>query len=656
MCDTIIKNGTIVDGTGSKPFIGDIAIHNGKIMDIGKNLTISAANVVDATGLTVTPGWVDPHTHYDAQVMWDEYLTPSAPSGVTTLVMGNCAVGLAPCQKPMRQFVTDLCDSIEDIPADVLTHSVGWNWETFPEYMNVMEKKALVCDVGILVGHSAVRSWVLGSRVNASDIPEGQKSSPLSHEEMEKIGKVVEEAVASGALGFSSSRVSIHRDQGGVLLPGSLASHEELHEIGKGIQRGGGGVFELASSWNLYDDWVKDGQPKMDLLRAYNKGEWSWIGKMAKLDGVTFTTGGGTGMAKKPNHAFLLKRLNEVNQTGGDMWSTPMMRNGTLFFGIEADINPIILSKIFRTLKEKHGNNATPALYKELRMPNVRESIINELKRKSKRSDTWLTGLVLDHSQFVWPWSNDPERKLEDSVKYSMKHSGKDSITYMYDILTNPEEPHGGVLSRALYNYGTHDMEPLREFFLDDKVVAGFADGGAHMKLQCEATAPTTMLTFWCRDRTRGPQLPIELVVKKQTYDSARMMGLTDRGTLQPGMKADINVIDMKTLNCLPPRFKKDLPLGAGRWTQDVVGYRMTMCNGVITYENGVATGALPGRVAKNPRSTGIVANGLKGSVPPGDVIEGGMSAKGLKEFALAVQSQAQGFSAIQKTLNNAKL
>jgi N-acyl-D-aspartate/D-glutamate deacylase len=494
----------------------------------------------------------------------------------------------------MRKFISDLLDSIEDIPSDILTKAVNWEWESFPEYMNVLEKKQFACDVGILVGHAAVRSWVLGARVNASDIPNGQQTSPISQDDISKMSKVVEEAIACGALGFSSSRVFNHRDQAGVLLPGTLASHEELKAIGKGIQAGGGGVFELASSWSCYDDWVGDGQPSAGKLREYNIGEWRWVEEMSKLDNVTFTTNGNTGMTKTPNHKGFSKQQSKINNRGGDMYVTPMTRGGTWFWGIEAEVHPLMYCKIYREIEEKYKNHPTMSdMLKELQREDIRKSIIDDLNRKAK-FHSGMKSFFMDHLRFVWPWSNDPERKEEDSVKYSMKHTGKDPITFMYDVLTHPEEPHNGILCRPLYNYGTHNMDPLREMFLSDKVVNGFNDAGAHTKIQCEATAPTTMMTFWCRDRTRGPKLPIELVVKKQTLDTATMMGLTDRGVLKPGMRADVNVINMKTLNCLPPKYKNDMPLGAGRWTQDVTGYHFTICNGVVTFENGISTGALP--------------------------------------------------------------
>ena len=659
MCDILIKNGTIIDGTGSKPYIGDIAITNGVIEQVGMNLNISAAGkVIDATGLTVTPGWVDPHTHYDAQVMWDEYLTPSAPAGVTTLVMGNCAVGLAPCQKPMRQFVTDICDSIEDIPSRCITEAVNWEWETFPEYMAYMENKQFACDVGVLVGHGGVRSWVLGSKVNMSDRPNGQVEAPLTPDEIANVGKVVEEAIASGAIGFSTSRVSIHRDPAGVLLPGSLASHEELIAIGEAITRGGGGVFELASSWDLYDDFALVGKPDRQKISQYVESEWDWMGTVSKMDGVLFTTGHTPGTASSRrkelaySHRDKLIKADKINREGGNIMVTPMMRNGQLFFGIGAYLNPLVVSKTYKKMVEMYGGSngsATPGLFEKLRETDVKKAIIAEC---DARRTTGPVNIMVRYAEFIYPYSNDIEPLRENSLKFCKEKTGKEELEYMYDILTHPEESHGGILVRIMFNYGEHNLDAIIEMFLHPNVVGSFADGGAHMNLQCEATTQTTMLTFYTRDRSRGKKLPIELVVKKQTSDSARMMGLNDRGELRPGMRADVNVIDMNSLNCLPPRYKYDLPLGAGRWTQEVQGYRFTICNGVISFVDGVATGALPGRVVKNPNRTGIVANGLRGSVPPGPT-DGIMDAKGMKEMALKLQSEGQGFSAIQKTLSN---
>ena len=485
--DLVIRGGTIVDGTGAPPYVGDVAVTGGKITAVGPSLSVSGVREINASGKHVTPGWIDPHTHYDAQVMWDPMVSPSSANGVTTVVMGNCAVGIAPCQKPLRGFVTDLCDAIEDIPAaSIDSLDDFWQWETFPEYMAEMDKRRFACDVGVLVGHAGVRTWVLGAKANASDRPGGATDIPVSADEIAAMRKVVEEAVASGAVGFSSSRVSIHRDHVGVLLPGSLASHAELLELGQGVADGGGGVFELASSWNLYDDFVKEGQPDSKQLRAYAGKEWEWLGKMASIPGVTVTTGGGNGMTPESawSHRHMLKQLDNVTAGGGDMWITPMMRLGTLFMGIESEgLNPLKASKTYSEMLALSDGEVTAELLAALQTDAVlRASIVGELEKV--RNGAFGSHFIGSKQmrQWVWPWSTDPENAREDSLEFAPEREGKTVWEYVYDIMVHPEEPHGGVLVRPLYNYGEHSMEPLKDMFEHDKVVAGIPENPSSLQ------------------------------------------------------------------------------------------------------------------------------------------------------------------------------
>ena len=470
-----------------------------------------------------------------------------------------------------------------------------------------METKSFACDIGVLVGHAPVRTWVMGAKANASDIPGGRESAPLNDEDIARMRKVVQEAVAAGAVGFSSSRVSIHRDASGVLLPGSLAEHKELEEMAQGVADGGGGVFELASSWNLYDDFVKEGVGDRDKLRDYYNSDWEWLNRMATTPGLTVTTGGGTGgMEKDQAWQFAapggqMERLANVHANGGDMWITPMMRLGTLFIGIKGEgLNPLLASAAYQEVLKAAGGYVTDDMIMELQSNlGLRATIIDELEQV--RTGAYGTHFIGNKSQrqWIWPWSTDPENAEEDSLLFAAENpkvwggeGGKTVWEYVYDVMVHPEEPHGGVLVRPLYNYGDHSFEPLMDMFLgNDKIVAGFADGGAHGKGQCEATTPTTLITFWCRDRTRGEHIPIEIIVKKQTKDSANMMGFHDRGELRPGFRADLNVFDLETLDVKPPEYVNDMPLNAGRWVQPVTGYDLTMCHGVITFEHGQPTG-----------------------------------------------------------------
>ena len=324
------------------------------------------------------------------------------------------------------------------------------------------------------------------------------------------------------------------------------------------------------------------GEPDREKLKEYGMKEWEWLQAMATIPGLSVTTGGGSGMTPDTawSHQHMLKRLDQITEAGGDMMITPMMRLGTLFMGIKGEgLNPLLASPSFKELHTHFGGRCTDEMLHELQTDtNLRQAITAELNEV--RNGAYGTHFIgrPDMRQWVWPWSTSPENAKEDSLEFAPDREGKTVWEYVYDVMVHPEQSHGGVLVRPLYNYGAHSMEPLADMFVHDRVVAGFADGGAHGKGQCEATTPTTMITFWCRDRTAGSQLPIEMVVKKQTKDSVRhhlclcistafvaktvhvlagfqanMMGFTDRGELLPGMKADLNVFDLKTLDVLAP-------------------------------------------------------------------------------------------------------
>uniref|UniRef100_A0A7S1S077 Amidohydrolase 3 domain-containing protein n=1 Tax=Alexandrium catenella TaxID=2925 RepID=A0A7S1S077_ALECA len=649
----VIRGGTVVDGTGTPPCVADVAMSGRTITAVGANLPVKGAREIDARGMLVTPGWVDPHTHYDAQMLWDPHFTPSSNNGVSTLVIGNCGVGIAPCQERMRDFIIDVCDAVENIPSAALREKVKWEWETFPEYLEMLGKLPFACDVGVLIGHTAVRTWVMGSRANLPDRP--GSTEKVTQEEIGRMSKVVEEAIAAGALGFSASRVGLHRDTKGVLTPGSLATPEEMCALGEGIVRGGGGVFELASDWTLYDDVTeKDGQRIME----HQRKDWEWIAKVACMSPqkLLFTTGMGTGMTKDSayHHRGFLGNLDKIAAKGGSIMATPMMRMGFLNFSLGSGIQPFSLSKSFRRLSKKAGGSVEAvARAMQTLDRDARETIIKETK-EARRHNPGYYNIVMDMPNFLWPWSPDTEPKPQDALGRRAKREGKHVLELCWDVLSHPEQPHGGVLWKALYNYGSGDLEPLREMLEHKQVVPGFADGGAHMAVQCEATTPTTMLTHWVRDRTRGQKLPIEMVVRKQTAESAAMMGLYDRGELRKGMKADINIIDFDRLKVQPPEFKHDLPLGAGRWVQEVEGYRFCIVSGQVTYEDGKPTGVLPGGLLRNPKSIGLQGS-LKGSVPPaGD-------AKVAKELDLSehamklASQQGVGMSGVQRALRGSQ-
>lgn len=467
------------------------------------------------------------------------------------------------------------------------------------------------------------------------------------------MGKVVEEAVAAGALGVSISRVIIHRDTKGRLTPGSLASSNELLALAEGVVKGGGGVFEMASSWDCYDD-VAEKDPRK--LEEYQRNEWKWMTKVATMnpEKLLFTTGMGTGMTKRSayDHRGFIRMMEQIRSQGGSIMGTPMMRMGTLTLNLGNNWHPFIMSKTWRELKKQAGDS-TDVLAAGMR--ENRAKIIEETEAKVKSGSRgihhYYTVAATPH--FVFPWSEDPEPSREESLYGRMKRDGTSYLDQTFDVLSQPDAAHGGNLMKILYSYGSHDLEPLCEMLKHDQVVPGFADGGAHMVGQCEGTTVTTMLTHYVRDRTRGPRLPIEMVVRKQTSDTAKMMGLHDRGELRPGMKADINVIDFDKLRVLPPQFLNDMPLGAGRIYQKVEGYRMTLVSGEVVLENDKVTGVCPGKLVRNPKSIGLQGS-LKGSVPPSQSVDD-INLVDFSERALEM-SQGGGASAHNRLAASSKL
>jgi len=609
-----------VDGTGAVPRVADVAVTGGEITAVGTDLRLRGRREVDCHGLVVAPGWVDAHTHFDGQVTWDPYLTPSSAGGVTTCIMGNCGIGFAPCQATMRNFLVDLMDAVEDIPGSALHEGIRWEWETFPEYLASLERQPLACDVGVLIAHAPVRTWVLGRRANLSDRPGGPEKDPVTPEEMARMAQVVEEAVAAGALGFSTSRQLLHRDKSGVLEPGALASTEEMLAIGAGLVRGGGGCFQLADDFSTYDD-IAPQKRDQERTREHHQREWAWITELASKnpEALLLTTGVGTGMTKESagHHRYMLRRLEKIAKLGGRISGQVMTRLGGIHYCLAAGNHPFLASQSYRRLwKEKRDD--IPSLVQRMAEPATKAAILKEAREAAKNNSHPAAGILLDmmhNAGTTWPWSQDYEPKEEDSLSGRAQRDQRSKLEVCYDLLVQTDAPHGGVLWRPLFNYGSGDLEPVREMMCHEQVVPGFADAGAHVRFVCDATSATHLLTYWARDRARGQQLPLEMVVKKHTQDTAAIIGLSDRGVLQPGKKADLNLIDLEALQLQKPQWVNDLPLGAGRWVQAVEGYKLTLVSGEVTYEEGKPTGVLPGRLVKNPRSVGLQGS-LRGTVP----------------------------------------
>ena len=571
MYDLLITNGTIVDGSGGEPFVGDIAIRDGRIVGVGApgSQGADAAEILDATGLLVTPGFVDIHTHYDGQVTWDPYLTPSSWHGVTTVVMGNCGVGFAPVHPDKRRWLVELMEGVEDIPGTALTEGMRWGWESFPEYLDFLDTMPRAVDVGAQVAHGPVRAYVMGDR--------GANNEPASPDDVEAMAAIVKEAIVAGALGFSTSRTLMHKALDGTPVPGTYADEAELFGIGKALAELDAGLFEVSPSGVAGEN---DG--------AFPE-EVEWMRRLAKTIGrpVTFAMTQSNGAPEL--YKQVLAEAAAAAADGAKLVPQVAGRASGLLFGLDTTYHP------FSGRPTYAGLAALPAAQKleRLRDPDVRAAILAE------RDGNSIGGILERMADRVWPFDErvDYEPPAEESVGYIAASAGRQADDVLYDMIVGagPEQ----LFMVPMLNYASNSFEPLREMITHPNVVLGLADGGAHCAIICDASIPTTMLTHWTRDRTRGEKLPLPLVVRRQTRDTAELYGLLDRGVLAPGYKADVNVIDYENLRLHQPEIVYDLPGDARRLVQRADGYVATIVRGEVVLRDGEPTGALPGKVLR---------------------------------------------------------
>ena len=580
--DLVIRNGKIVNGSGNQPFIGDIAIDDGKITHVGK-VDKSGKKEIDADKNLVTPGWVDIHTHYDGQVCWDPYLTPSSWHGVTTVVMGNCGVGFAPVRPGDENFLIQLMEGVEDIPGSALHEGIEWEWETFPEFLDAIEKKEFVMDLGFMIGHGPLRSYVMGYE-------RCQNQVDASEEEIAKMSEIVTEAIDAGALGFSTSRTILHRDIYGKYVPGTEASSEEMRALAFGVDKAGEGTLEITSDW--LDEEI----------------ELSWMKEYVKKSdcGLTFlqTSGDAVKTILFSEEQFL-RGKNIRPQFPG--------RNVGLMFGLESSLHPFIQYPAYKEIahlpldqkfeimndpsfKEKILNQQ-PDFESEIKA-RLAENLNNKTEEEIAADVALPTKLTSNYeTQFILGTPPNYEPKKEDSIAALAKVRGISELEVMYDEMMRNKGTN--LIYAAFTPYENYKLDFVEQAYRLKSSVAGGSDGGAHCGLICDASMPTTNLSHWGRDREAGKKFPLEMLIRKQTKDTAETFGLFDRGEIKPGMLADINIINFEKLNVSHPKMIHDLPLGGRRLVQDATGYVATIKSGVIISENGIATGKFPGNLIR---------------------------------------------------------
>ena len=585
MLDYVIKGGTIVDGSGDARRQGDVGVRDGLIVEVGGSITESAREIIDADGAIVTPGWVDVHTHYDGQVSWDEVMDPSAGNGATTIVMGNCGVGFAPVRPGGEKALIELMEGVEDIPGTALYEGIEWGqWESFPEYMDYIASRRYSLDIGAQVAHGALRYYVMGER--------GKENLDATSEDLNEMSRLVTQALTAGAVGFSTSRTIGHRALDGSPVPGTFAPDQELSAIAEAMRKAGRGVFEMIPAGTVGKLEGLGGE------RTTPEAELTLMADFSRQSGrkVTFT------LVQSPDYApdtweRLLEMVVTANQTGAQLFPQVPSRPIGLASGLSGyhafQRRPTYMKLTHLSLAERA---------REMAKPEVKAAIMCEgdVPVDQPGSMANMYQLFQNAAGFMYPLADPVDYEPDPSNMLGSRaaSTGENVLSLLYDYML---EQNGAAMCALMGGVNVHEsQEVLRKMLMHPETVTGLSDAGAHVTLICDATMPTTQLTFWARDRHLGERIPLEFLVAKQTSRNADLYGLNDRGRLAVGLRADINVIDFENLTVSPPKAFRDLPAGGTRLIQPVKGYLATLVKGQVTRRHDADTGARPGSLVRS--------------------------------------------------------
>ncbi len=568
MHDTVIRGGTIVDGSGSPGFTGDVAVKDGKIVQAGGKAG-PGTREVDANGLLVTPGWVDVHTHYDGQATWDAELAPSSWHGVSTVLFGNCGVGFAPVRKKDHAALIGMMESIEEIPGIALADGLKWNWETFPEYLDALEQKPRAIDIAAQIPHHPLRVYTMGERA--------VRREKATADDIQQMRDAVRAGLKAGAFGFTTSRTNSHKTPEGDMVPGRYSEVEELLGIGTAFNGLNHGAFGVNSDFDNEAEELK------------------WMTKFGKESGrpVWFL------LTDRPTDLTRWQRLmagvHQARTEGASVTAQIAGRPVGVMLGIDTALNPFSIRPSYQALLKLPVEERI----KRMQDPAFRAQVLSEAPSEE------LLGRLTQFRQHIvrrwnrmFPMSNPPnyEPEEKDSVAAIAARTNHSPDEVAYDYLAGGADR---FLFFPIVGYNEDNLDIIHTMLTDETTLLGLSDGGAHCSSIVDASVPSWMLIHWARDRTRGPKIALERLVKRQTHDTAKFFGFHDRGLLKEGMKADINVIDFNRLQLHVPEVRYDLPMNGRRLVQRVDGYKNTFVAGVSTFEDGNYTGATAGRLVR---------------------------------------------------------
>ena len=568
--DLIVRNGLVVDGTGAEPFIADIAVSGGRIVAVGA-VSARGHEEIDAKGLIITPGFVDIHTHYDGQVTWENRLVPSSAHGVTTVVMGNCGVGFAPCRPDQHEMLIQLMEGVEDIPHPVLVDGLPWTWESYPEYLDFLATRHYDMDICGYVPHAPVRVYVMGQR--------GADREPATEADLRQMARIVRDAVQAGAMGFSTSRTFFHRSSDGRSTPSFEAAEDELMALALALKESGRGVMQLITDFEEPDQ-------TFSLLRRL-------VQRSGRPLSVSLLEGTYGPMTLRWRD--VLDWAAEATASGFPVKAQVLSRAIGVMLGHELTLNTFYTCESYVKLMRLPFEERI----RELKRPETRARILAESADPNPTIVLGRLAREFDH-MFLLGDPPDYEQPFEQSIAARAQRLGVTPEEHVYDLMLERDGRNNLYVTLCNYEYGS--LESSLEMMRHAGAVLGLGDGGAHCGTICDGSYPTFMLTHWVRDRTRGERLPLPVVVKWLSHDTAHAVGLQDRGIIAPGYKADLNLVNLDRLHLHAPEVAHDLPSGGRRLVQRADGYTATIVSGTVVYRDGLPTGALPGRLVRGPQ------------------------------------------------------